>query len=205
MEQSRSNSSRMELSRGGSRNKIFNNDKSVSSSGVIPVTYNQNINKSGMLSSATMIERKTNSTLDINQQSFFNNENQAILAYFEEGSRNYYKCMIPYAETGFDKISLDTSYKIPFRHKSIISNDGDVYLLGGELEYDGNCEISNKVFRIKKHNDRYLEEVTPMRVARMEHSAVWHMGKLYVFGGITSIKGNKNYSITNHCEVYDPR
>ena len=99
----------------------------------------------------------------------------------------------------FKTIQLAMDWLIPDYHASIITPDGEIYILGGQDSKDTNIKY-NYVFKVNVKEGR-LEQRAPMLQQRDSHAVCYNEEYLYVIGGLTLSKGRR--VVSRECERYN--
>ena len=96
----------------------------------------------------------------------------------------------------FHKIEIDTDTIIPDWHGSIVTPEGNIYLIGGaDMK---NNHLSSARTYVYREDINTLVRKSNLLIPREAFSLVYVLGKIFVIGGITAGKG-----VLNDCEVYD--
>lgn len=93
---------------------------------------------------------------------------------------------------------------IALNHVGIAEHDGDVYVLGGLGEANGQVTASGRSFRYDVATRRW-EELPPMAEPRGGHAAVVVGDRIYVLGGRTSLVFGGRTSSVGLVEAFDTR
>ena len=127
-----------------------------------------------------------------------------LLYYFQPRSKNlftqYLDKMIP--ETSyvkFTKTPLAIDFEIPDYYGSIITPNGQIYLLGGR---DPEKSVNYRELYTVNLEQAKLEPRAPMLEKRDSHAVCYHRGEIFVIGGITlEVDGTK--TVLRTCEKYN--
>ena len=130
---------------------------------------------------------------------FERNSKRNYLHFFEENTKNLYLLNIEdysnHIKT-FSAIQMDIDFEIPDYHRSIALPNGEIYLIGGEMNLLEEKPTINSVFSydfIKKT----LISKSSMKFARNSFGIVFLCDFIYVFGGF-----DKSDNSSRKCERY---
>ena len=92
---------------------------------------------------------------------------------------------------------LNIKFKIPNFHKSVITDDGDIYLSGGS--HPDNIQSKLRSFYRVDFQSQTLNPMADMITPRSSHCLLYMKGFIYAIGGVTN-----NSAFTRKCERYNP-
>ena len=97
-------------------------------------------------------------------------------------------------------MAVSNSYMIPDRGRSVVTPDGNLYMVGGYLptikSFLGNT------FTLDEHRSQ-LVALQSMHRARADHALHIEGDKIYVFGGMAFNEDESHTRSLNSVEVYD--
>lgn len=134
------------------------------------------------------LQRQESELLNINLDNYFHKDcPNKLLHFFEGGTKNLYIIPLDDLETGnaqCHKIQLNIMATIPFRHRSLITPFGEIFLSGGmrgeeELAYLNKFNYSNGSMLPKRL----------MINSRKSHGFCYMAGYLYAIGGYNDKEG----------------
>ncbi|KRX03635.1 hypothetical protein PPERSA_04187 [Pseudocohnilembus persalinus] len=148
------------------------------------------------------IDRKfENKQLYLNMKEYFAPYcNQKNLHFFQHYKNILHICNLDQLSSStrkiavFDQIQLSEKHPVREFHKSIITNNGEIFLCGGKISSELR---SNEVFKYD-YNNKQLTMLQSMQHGRSSHSIQYHQGYIYVVGGFLD-----NQIITGLCEKYN--
>ena len=120
--------------------------------------------------------------------------------YFDENTKNfYYLDIVKSRSRAFEKISLNIPFSMYPNHRSVLANDGEIYVLGG---YDGHiCEANESdyrgLFRLDFQN-KCLVPLEKMNTLRHSFGFCSVRNRLFVVGGANYREGS-----LIKCESFD--
>ena len=120
--------------------------------------------------------------------------------FFEEGKKNlYYLDIIKSKNKIFEKVTLNISTPIHYNHRTILTPNGEIYILGGFLDNlnDSNEDVFNTLFRYD-HANKTLVPLAKMTTLRNSFGMCCIKNKIYAVGGYNYKEG-----ALIKCEVYD--
>ena len=143
---------------------------------------------------------KFNITMD---DHFIKGENTfPCLHFFQNNSKNFFFMNLmdfkKNKNNPFTQITLDIDFKIPKFHKSIVTPNGDIYLIGGA--FNDMAETMNKSANIYiyRPKEKTLELLGNMNHPRSSHSICYCNGCIYIVCGITN-----NQIFLEKCERFN--
>ena len=122
------------------------------------------------------------------------------LYFFEEGKKNlYYLDIIKNKNKIFEKVTLNIPSPIFYNHRSIIANNGEIYLLGGYLDSltDNNEDTFNCLYRYDP-GSKTLVPLAKMNTLRHSFGMCAVKNRIFVVGG-----ANYKEGALIKCEAYD--
>lgn len=99
----------------------------------------------------------------------------------------------------FRRVQLTMDWPIPDYHASIVTPNGDIYLLGGRKSREPSVKYS-EVFRVNLR-ERRLEPRASMLQRKDSHAVCYNDGYIYAIGGV--ILNKKKQTVSRACERYD--
>jgi N-acetylneuraminic acid mutarotase len=94
-------------------------------------------------------------------------------------------------------IPLEVSFKIPSFHRTIATEKGEIYVIGGTSA--DTLKRTKDIYQYNK-SGKTLLKVAELLVARSSHSVLCHQGLIYISGGMTN-----NDETLKKCEIFLPR
>lgn len=181
-----------------------NASNTIISTGVHPLQqnkFNQSTGISSDASSKTASKLTPVSDFEVDLPNYFKDSSPLQVLHFFEGNSKKLHLLDLHTLIGksqknspsFKVIELKIDFKIPIRHRSIITPQGKIYLTGG-VEHN---RTTNLTMRYVPETCK-LELMKPMIYPRKSHGMCYLNGFIYCIGGFTEIEG-----FTNHCERYD--
>lgn len=125
-----------------------------------------------------------------------------FLHYFEENTKNFYYIDLIKSKTkNFEKIVLNIDFKILENHRSILTNDGEIYLVGGQDKNicEKNEDFYKTIYKLDL-NEKSLVPVGKMTTLRHSFGIVSIKSKLYFVGGASYKEG-----ALIKCETFDTK
>ena len=141
-------------------------------------------------------ELYSNNMNNINIASYCSN----WLYFFEEGRKNlYYLDIMKNKNKIFEKVSLNIANPIFYNHRTIIANNGEIYLLGGYLDTvtDNNEDGFNFLYRYDQNN-KTLIQLSKMTTLRHSFAMCSVKNRIFVVGG-----ANYKEGALIKCEVFN--
>lgn len=122
-----------------------------------------------------------------------------VLPFFKENTKEAYlldlEKLISEGASTFKKLTLNIDFKIPKKHSSIITPNGNIFLMGG-AEPDYNTNKLNKTYLLDETSLTLLRKA-PFAFPRVSAGCIFFQGHIYLIGGKTTKEG-----YTNKCEKY---
>lgn len=120
--------------------------------------------------------------------------------YFEGGKRNlFYIDVLKSKSKVYEKVTLNIQTPIFYKHRSILAQTGDIFLVGGYLEnLNENNEESFKSIYKYDHVNRSLIPLAKMKTLRHSFGICAIKNKIFVVGG-----SNYREGALIKCEYYD--
>ena len=94
-------------------------------------------------------------------------------------------------------IPLNIDFSIPPFHRTVATEKGLIYVLGGTVV--NTFRKSQSIYQYS-HEKRSLLEVAQLIIPRSSHSVINHKEKVYIVGGMTD-----NEEVLKKCEVFNPK
>jgi hypothetical protein len=145
------------------------------------------------------VDREMNkNSLLIEHPNYFKS-GEPFLHFFELSKSNLHvikiKDLEENSQTKWDVIPLNISFAIPSFHRSIATEEGVIYLIGGTDE--DSMKKSSRIYEYAP-GTRTLKAVSEMKHSRSSHSLVCNRGLIYIVGGM----GDQD--VLKEMEIFNP-
>jgi len=110
------------------------------------------------------------------------------LHFFQDNSKKLFLLSLMEENSKFEVIDLDISFKIPVWHRSVISQQGEIFLTGGLNSQRFEDQNSREVFSYDFER-KTLRQRKSMNIGRNSHGICILQDYIYVVGGGTNDSG----------------
>lgn len=164
-------------------------------------------------SPSPIITQNSLATFDIKaEETFLPDPVSSLLPFFEAKTKNFYFVDLSEAQphflqaadrgtpfnTRFTMVELDIPFSIPRHHRSLITQEGYIYLTGGLEEAPGQNVSVFAACYLLVYESRSLQPIANMNYPRAAHSLLQIPEGLLVVGGISTDCG-----MTDTCEIFN--